>query len=125
MSGFAPVDTRQPVPQPVVATLTRAAIFLVVTVNPGTENLTTVKSFCADLSGLVRTVGFRNPEGTLSCVMGFGANVWDLLFGPGRPRSCIHFERSVPDRAMPSRRPATCSSTSARGTWTSASSSRL
>jgi putative iron-dependent peroxidase len=85
MSASAPVDARQPVPQPVVAALTRAAIFLVVTVNPGIENLTTVKSFCADLSALLRTVGFRVPEGRLSCVMGFGSNAWDLLFASFRP----------------------------------------
>jgi porphyrinogen peroxidase len=91
MSAYAPVDARQPIPQPVVATLTRAAIFLVVTVNPGGENLTTVKSFCADLSGLLRAVGFRDPQGRLSCVMGFGSNVWDLLFTPFRPRELHPF----------------------------------
>jgi porphyrinogen peroxidase len=73
------------IPQPVTAPLTRAAIFLVVTVNPGRENETAVRSLCADLAGLLRAVGFREPDGRLSCVMGFGSDVWDRLFGKPRP----------------------------------------
>jgi porphyrinogen peroxidase len=72
-------------PQPVTAPLTRAAIFLVVTVNPGRENEAAVRSLCADLAGLLRAVGFREPDGNLSCVMGFGSDVWDRLFGKPRP----------------------------------------
>ncbi len=85
MTASAPVDAELPVPQPVAAPLTRAAIFLVVTVNPGIDNLTAVKLLCGDLSGLLRSVGFRDPEGRLSCVMGFGSEVWDKLFAPPRP----------------------------------------
>jgi putative iron-dependent peroxidase len=65
--------------------LTRAAIFLVVTVEPGPEAEVAVRSLCADLSGLLRTVGFRDLEGRLSCVMAFGSAVWDRLFGEPRP----------------------------------------
>ncbi len=72
-------------PQAVVAPLTRAAIFLTVTVNPGTENRAAVRSLCGDLAGLMRAVGFRDQEGQLSCVIGFGSDAWDLLFGPPRP----------------------------------------
>src|ERR1700741_3587876 len=71
--------------QPVSAPLTRAAIFLVVSINPGDENRATVLSLCADLSALLRSVGFREPEGMLSCIMGFGSDAWDLLFGSPRP----------------------------------------
>ena len=39
------------VAQPVSAPLTRAAIFLVVTVNPGADNRAAVRSFCGDLAG--------------------------------------------------------------------------
>jgi putative iron-dependent peroxidase len=91
MSASAPVDAPLPVPQPVAAALTRAAIFLVVTVNPGADNLTIIKSFCADLGGLLRSVGFRYPEGRLSCVMGFGSDVWDPLFALPRPRDLHPF----------------------------------
>jgi putative iron-dependent peroxidase len=72
-------------PQVVVQPLTRAAIFLVVTVNPGTASRGVVRSMCGDLAGLVRAVGFRDIEGNLSCVMGFGSDAWDRLFGAPRP----------------------------------------
>jgi porphyrinogen peroxidase len=65
--------------------LTRAAIFLVVTVNPDPASAATVKSFCPDLSALLRAVGFRDLEGQLSCIMGFGSALWDRLFPPPRP----------------------------------------
>ena len=71
--------------QPVVAPLTRAAIFLVVALNPGPDNRTTLRSFCGDLASLLRAVGFRDVEGGLSCVLGFGSEAWDQLFGPPRP----------------------------------------
>jgi porphyrinogen peroxidase len=73
------------VPQVVVQPLTRAAIFLVVTINPGTTSRDAVRSMCGDLAGLVRAVGFRDIEGNLSCVMGFGSDTWDRLFGAPRP----------------------------------------
>jgi putative iron-dependent peroxidase len=39
----------------------------------------------SDVSGLKRSVGFRIPEGELTCVVGVGAGVWDRLFGAPRP----------------------------------------
>src|SRR6202165_99575 len=72
-------------PQPVVAPLTRAAIFLVVTINPGDDHRTTVRAFCEDFPALVRAVAFRDLEGYLSCVTGFGSSAWDRLFGGPRP----------------------------------------
>jgi putative iron-dependent peroxidase len=71
--------------QPVAAPLTRAAIFLVTAINAGVDNRATVRSFCGDLAALVRAVEFRDLAGSLSCVMGFGADAWDCLFGPPRP----------------------------------------
>jgi putative iron-dependent peroxidase len=71
--------------QPVVQALTRAAIFLVVTINPGSAACATVRSFCGDLAALLRAVGFRDIEANLSCVMGIGSEAWDRLFGQPRP----------------------------------------
>src|ERR1700678_4280428 len=71
--------------QAVNAPLTRAAIFLVATLNPGADNCATLRSFCGDLSALFRAVEFRDLEGGLSCVMGFGSEAWDRLFGSPRP----------------------------------------
>ena len=73
------------VPQPVTAKLTKAAIFLVVTLKPGAQVDATVKGLCADLSSLLRGVGFRNSDAQLSCIMGFGSEAWDRLFGQPRP----------------------------------------
>src|SRR5271156_1387907 len=71
--------------QPIAAPLTRAAIFLVMAVKPGAENRTTGRSFCGDLSALFRAGEFRDIEAGLSCVMGFGSEAWDRLFGTPRP----------------------------------------
>jgi putative iron-dependent peroxidase len=73
------------VSQPVDAPLTRAAIFLVATVNPGSGHRATLRSFSADLPALLRAVEFRDLEAGLSCVVGFGSDAWDRLFGPPRP----------------------------------------
>src|SRR5580698_9707440 len=73
------------VAQPMVAPLTRAAIFLVATLKPGVEARAAVRSLCADLSGIFRAVEHRNMEAGLSCVMGIGSEAWDRLFGAPRP----------------------------------------
>lgn len=84
-------DKTKPTPQPVVARLTRAAIFLVLTINPGPDNERAVRSLCADLSGLLRAVGFRDLEGRLSCVMALGSGAWDRLFHGPRPKDLHPF----------------------------------
>ena len=73
------------VPQPMAAPLTRSAIFVVAKLKPGAETRSTVRSFCADLSGIFRAVEHRNLEAGLSCVMGIGSEAWDQLFGAPRP----------------------------------------
>jgi putative iron-dependent peroxidase len=84
--------------QPVAAPLTRAAIFLVLTLNPGPENRATLRSFCGDLPALLRAVEFRDLEGGLSCVMGVGSEAWDRLLGPPRPAE-LHPFREIRARA--------------------------
>src|SRR5437660_11195111 len=78
-------------PQSVAIPLTRAAIFLVVTAKPGAGNRGAIRSFCADLAALVRSVGFRELEGSLSSVLDFGAEAWDRLFGEPRPAELHKF----------------------------------
>jgi deferrochelatase/peroxidase EfeB len=82
------------VAQPIVAPLTRAAIFLVVTLKPGPDNRATLRSFCGDLSGIFRAVEYRNIEAGLSCIMGIGSDAWDRLFGQPRPAE-LHPFREV------------------------------
>ena len=82
------------VAQPIVAPLTRAAIFLVVSLKPGPDNRATLRSFCGDLSGIFRAVEYRNIEAGLSCIMGIGSDAWDRLFGQPRPAE-LHPFREV------------------------------
>jgi porphyrinogen peroxidase len=73
----------EPEPQPVLAPLTGAAIFLVVTINPGGE--TAVRDLLSDWAGLQRSVGFRAPGPPLACIAGIGSQAWDRLFSGPRP----------------------------------------
>ena len=81
-------------PQAVISPLTGAAIFLVVVLNKGAASVATVRQLCADLAGLVRAVGFRDLEGRLSCVTGFGADAFDRITGLPRP-SGLHPFREI------------------------------
>src|SRR5262249_49943804 len=78
-------ENSSPLSQPVTGLLTRAAIFLVVTIDPGAAACAAVRSLCGDLAALRRAVGFREPAENLSCVMGFGSEAGDRLFGEPRP----------------------------------------
>jgi porphyrinogen peroxidase len=79
------------IPQPVVVQLTRAAIFLVVTIKSGPECDDLVRALSGDLAALLRAVGFRDLDGRLSCVMGFGSDAWDRFFGEPRPNDLHPF----------------------------------
>jgi len=85
------------VPQPVVARLTRAAIFLVVTINRGEESESAVRAWCGNLAALLRAVGFRDLDGQLSCIMAFGSDAWDRLFRTPKPKD-LHPFREIRGR---------------------------
>lgn len=87
-------EERTPGPQPVLAPLTSAAIFLVVCIKPDRESYAVARSLCADLPAIFRAVDFRRVEGGLSCVVGFGSDAWDKLFGKPRP-SELHSFREI------------------------------
>jgi porphyrinogen peroxidase len=91
MKNSQDLERSAALPQPVAVPLTRAAIFLVVTIKPGSTNRSVIRSLCADLSALVRSVGFREIEGSLSCVLGFGSEAWDRIFGKPRPADLHKF----------------------------------
>jgi porphyrinogen peroxidase len=80
------------VPQSVVAPLTRAAIFLVVSIRHDEDAYDTLRGFCAGLSGLIRAVEFRDIEAGLNCIIGFGSDAWDKLFGAPRPAELHPFQ---------------------------------
>ncbi|WP_053121229.1 Dyp-type peroxidase [Pseudomonas sp. P1.31] len=78
-------------PQAVCSPITRSAIFIVATLNEGADAAATVKGWCGDVAGLVRSVGKRVPSGNLTCICGFSSNAWDRLFGGPRPASLHAF----------------------------------
>jgi porphyrinogen peroxidase len=84
---------RQVVPQPVLSPLTTAAIFLVVTIDPGGEAV--ARDLLSDLPALERAVGFRVPKLNLSCVAGVGSRAWDRLFSGPRPAELHPFRELV------------------------------
>ena len=79
-------------PQPVVGPLTRAAIFLIVCIRPDEDSYALLRAFCADLSGLIRAIDFRDVEAGLTCIAGFGSDAWDKLFGSPRPAELHPFQ---------------------------------
>jgi putative iron-dependent peroxidase len=81
-----------PEPQAVLTPHTEAAIFLVLTVDPGAEDR--LREVLADVSGIRRSVGFRVLEAGLTCVTGIGSELWDRLFGDPRPAE-LHPFREV------------------------------
>lgn len=80
-----PSEPSEVLAQPVVGPLTRAAIFLVVCVRRDENAYSRLRSFCEGLSGLIRAVEFRDMEAGLTCITGFGSDVWNHLFGASRP----------------------------------------
>lgn len=78
------------VTQQVVAPPARAALFLVLTVREGGEEV--VRDLLADLSGITRSVSFRTPTDHLDTVLGIGALLWDRMFGSPRPKALHPFE---------------------------------
>jgi porphyrinogen peroxidase len=77
-------------PAPILTPITQAAIFLTLTIDPGGHD--GVRDVLEDVSGLTRSVGFREPEGGLVCVVGIGAAAWDRLFDVPRPAGLHPFK---------------------------------
>jgi putative iron-dependent peroxidase len=88
---FSAMNTDILEPQAVCSPITSSAIFIVATLNAGPETAQTVKDWCGDVAGLVRSVGKRVPTGNLTCICGFSSNAWDRLFGNPRPASLHDF----------------------------------
>src|SRR5215203_7123306 len=79
-SDRVPIDA-----QSVDAPLSRFAIFLVVAVDDPGQALERVREVITSLDDLVKTVGFRDLNGHLSCVLGIGRRAWDRLSPANRP----------------------------------------
>jgi porphyrinogen peroxidase len=94
MTASNSTDAMRVVPQPVDAPLTSAAIFLSLELKSASESRNIIRAFCGDLSALLRAVDFRDREGAISCVMGFGSGAWDRIFGSPRPKE-LHTFREI------------------------------
>lgn len=79
-------------PQRVDAPLTRSATFLVLSVTDHPDALRTVRSVLASVADLIKTIGFRDIGGVLTCTVGIGSNVWDKLTGLPRPAELHPFK---------------------------------
>lgn len=91
--------------QSVDAPLSRFAVFLVVTAGAGDAALGTVRDAITGIDDLLKTVGFRDLGGHLSCVVGIGSRLWDRLSPDARPaelhafpevRGAVHTAPSTP-----------------------------
>jgi porphyrinogen peroxidase len=78
-----PRSPAPPEPQPVLASLTGSAIFLVLAINPGGE--AACRDALGDWAALQRAVGFRSPGPSLACIAAVGSQAWDRLFAGPRP----------------------------------------
>jgi len=78
-------------PQSIVTPLSRAAVFLVLTIDSAARSLARVLDVISDLGGLTRAVGFRDLQGRLSCNVGIGSDAWDRLQRPQRPAQLRRF----------------------------------
>ncbi len=61
-------------------------------VNSGADSEAAALGLCADIAALVRAVGFRDLNGRLTCVTGFGAAAWDRLTARPRPAGLHPFQ---------------------------------
>lgn len=77
--------------QSVTAPLSRSAVFLTLTVQPGEAAATAVRGLLGGLDDLVKTVGFRDLPAHLSCVVGIGSEFWDRIDLGKRPRELHPF----------------------------------
>ena len=88
-------------PQQVLAPLTAAAIFLVLTINPGGE--AACRDVLGDWAAVARAVGFRSPGPPLACIAAVGSQAWDRLFVGPRPAELHPFrELAGPRHHAPS-----------------------
>lgn len=68
------------IPQDVTDKQGENAIFIVYGLKQTPDTLDKVKDVCANFAALIRSMRNRFPDMQFSCVMGFGADAWSLLF---------------------------------------------
>lgn len=71
--------------QSIEAPLSRSAIFLVVETMDGNDAIASVRATLGGLDDLIKTVGFRDLDGKLSCIAAIGSALWERLSPSSRP----------------------------------------
>lgn len=77
--------------QSIDAPLSRAAVFLTMRIGARDEDLDAVLDTVSGIDDLIKTVGFRDLAGHLSCVVGIGSEAWDRFSPAARPRELHPF----------------------------------
>ena len=72
-------------PQSIIAPLSRAAVFLVLSIGSAPGAVERARSVIGDIGELVRTVGFSDLQGRLSCNVAIGSTAWDRFGQSRRP----------------------------------------
>lgn len=68
------------------------ALFMVFGLHETEEARARVKNLCGNIGAIVRSMRKRFPDFEPSCVLGFGAGAWSLLFPDrGRPKELVAF----------------------------------
>lgn len=71
--------------QSVEAPLSRSAIFLTLTVAQGAAALKDIRATLGAIDDLIKTAGFRDLDGRLSCIVAIGSSLWDRLDPNAKP----------------------------------------
>lgn len=88
MSSLA--DGMYTLPQPVLAPLPKAAIFLTVSVSDSATP-EALRTFLSGVQDTVKDVNFRDPSFSTTCVVGIGAEIWPDLIGIPAPKQLKPF----------------------------------
>lgn len=78
--------------QPLEAPLTKAATFLVFSVNDASQGAPRIRSTLASIGDLAKNVSSRDPSARLTCVIGIGASIWSKLTNLSPPAELRSFQ---------------------------------
>jgi porphyrinogen peroxidase len=81
--------------QTIEAPLSRFAVFLVVIVRRDAAHVATAVETVAGVEDLIKTVGFRDLDAHLSCIVGLGSDFWDVVSPGSRPAELAPFDPVV------------------------------
>lgn len=84
--------------QPVTEPPGRCAFFISLNITNEPEAVDTVRAFCADFPGLIRSLLIRDNTRSIKGVIGFGSDAWDRLFGAPKPSQLHTFEEIRGDK---------------------------